>query len=57
MNKCLDGGEIGLALVLFEAADLRFAVANGDGKLELGEVFAPAQKFKQVAKGLERFGR
>ena len=56
-KKCFEDGEIGQALVLFQAADLCFAVANGDGKLKLGEVFAAAEIFEQIAKGLERFGR
>jgi len=42
---------------LFQAADLRLAVANGDGKLKLGEMFATAEIFEQIPKGLERFGR
>ena len=48
-----ESGEIGQALVLFEAADLGFAVADRDGKLELGEAFAAAKIFKQVAKSLK----
>ena len=52
-KKRFEGGEIGQALVLFQPADLRFAVANGDGKLQLGEVFAAAEKFEQIAKGME----
>ena len=36
----LEGGQIGQALVFFQAADLRFAVADRDGKLQLGEPFS-----------------
>jgi len=49
----LERREIGQALVLFQPANLRFAVANLDGKLQLGEPFAPAQIFQQIAKGGE----
>ena len=45
--------QIGQALVLFQTADLCFAVADRDGKFQLGEPFAAAQVFQQIAKGGE----
>jgi len=40
-------------LILFQAADLRFAVANDDGEFELGKVFTTPQVFEQIAKRVE----
>ncbi len=54
-KKRFEGSQIGQSLVLFQAADLTFAVANLDGEVQLGEVFATAEIFEQIAKGLERF--
>ena len=56
-KKRLEGSQIGQAPVLFQPADLRFAVAYTDGELQLGQLFASAEEFKQIAKGLECFGR
>jgi len=44
-----DGGQIGQALVLFEAADVGVAVANGDGQFALGEAGPAAEVFQQIA--------
>ncbi len=53
----LERSQIGQALVLFQAADLRFAVADRDGKLELRELFTAAQEFQIFAKGSGRSDR
>jgi hypothetical protein len=48
-----DGRRIGQALILLQAADLRVAVAHGDGQFALGEADAPAQVFKQITERSE----
>ena len=52
----LERNQIRQTLVLFQPADLRFAVANRDGKFKLGEPLAAAQIFEQITKGREAFG-
>jgi hypothetical protein len=49
----LKRGEVGQPLVLLQAADLPFTIANRNGELQLGEPLPPAQVFEQVAKSLE----
>ena len=46
-----EGCRIGHALIFFETADLRIAIAHQKGELALGEFFPFAQVSKQVAKG------
>lgn len=53
----LERGLIRQTLVFFQAADLRFTVANGDGKFQLREPFPPPQIFEQIAKAGEGVGR
>jgi len=36
-KKSLDGGEIGQALVLFKASNLRFTISDGNREFELSE--------------------
>ena len=50
-------GLIGLPAILLEAADLRRAVAHGDGEFLLGQAGAAAEKLQQFTEGGERLGR
>jgi hypothetical protein len=40
-------------LILFQAANLRLTITNGNGEFELGEALAAPQVFQQIAKRLE----
>lgn len=53
-KQCLDGRDIGQALIRLEAADLPFTIAHCNGQFQLGEAFAAAQVLEQIAKGSKR---
>lgn len=46
----LERRQIGQPLVLFQAADLRFAVANREGKFQRRQPFSPPQYFNRSPK-------
>ena len=50
-KSCGERGFLGGALVLFQTADLGFAVANRDGKFALGQVRFAAQESQQLTEG------
>ncbi len=52
-----DGGEIGQALIVFEARDVRFSIADGDAEFHLRQPRAAAQVFQHRAKSIDRIGR